>query len=117
MKQMFLLAAILTCLTLASCSKDKDQTEELPAEISKLIEESNCVCLPYVYLYTWNNKQVYALAYRGITCNWMPSYYNSQGHLIQMSQGYTFDKFLQDSKLVKKIWECTTDPLFQPAQN
>ncbi|NII26384.1 hypothetical protein HB364_14935 [Pseudoflavitalea sp. X16] len=106
MKQFFILTATLACLTLASCSKDNDQPEKLPANISKLIDESNCVCLPYVNLYTWNNQQVYVLAFKGPACDWTPGYFNSQGQTIQMAQDYSFTDFLEDSKLVKNVWSC-----------
>lgn len=107
MKRLIAFVVILSCLSLASCSKDKKEADELPAAIRAQIDNNkSCACLPYIDLLTWKGREVYLLAYKGPSCNWMPVYYNRKGEEIRMHTGYSVDQFLAEAQLIKHIWSC-----------
>lgn len=107
MNRLIVFVVILSCLSLASCSKDKKENDELPSAIRAEIDNNkSCSCLPYIDLLTWKGREVYLLAQRGPTCNWIPVYYNRKGEEIRMHTGYTVDQFLAEAQLVKHIWSC-----------
>jgi|GEM_PF-1003875 len=106
MNRLIAFVVILGCLHLASCSKDKKESE-LPASIQAHIDNNkSCFCLPYIDLLTWKGREIYLLAQKGPTCNWTPVYYNRKGEEVRMSSGYTVDQFLAEAQLVKHIWSC-----------
>src|SRR4051812_29174245 len=94
-------------LYLSSCSKDKI---DAPEPIRELIADSrNCHsdCPSIVDNYLWRNQTVYIYTCNGPTCNCIVSYYNDKGEKLTMDQGYQYDNFLQEAKLVKHVWKCT----------
>lgn len=107
MNRLMAYVIILSCLGLASCSKDKNPHDELPASIQAQINDNkSCFCLPYIDLLTWKGREVYLLAQKGPTCNWTPVYYNRKGEEVRMHTGYTVDQFLAEAQLIKHIWSC-----------
>jgi hypothetical protein len=107
MNRLIALVVLLSCLGLASCSKDKKDTDGLPASIQAQIDNNKaCICLPYIDLLTWKGREVYLLGHKGPTCNTIPVYYNRKGEEIRMHTGYTLDQFLTEAQLVKHIWSC-----------
>lgn len=106
----FMIIITLLCLGLASCSKNNETPTEVPASLQTLIDNNNnCICDPYIDLYTWRGQEVFLLAHKGPTCNWFPGYFDTNGDIIQMETNYTLDQFLGESTLVRKIWECSAN--------
>ncbi|MEJ7778041.1 MAG: hypothetical protein WKF68_00510 [Daejeonella sp.] len=98
------LTLILLSLFSFSCAKGK---LEVPETIKKLTDKNaDCTCEPYINQYTWESKTIYVLAYKEPSCDWKPTYYNEKGEEIKMGSGYHYDKFLEDSRLIKNIWTC-----------
>lgn len=111
------LSLIIFCLLACACSKKQVEVQmEAPRAINDLIKDietnhPDCFCHPYISQYIWRNENVYVLAYNdqlniGYICDWLPTYYNANGDIFTVQTGYTYDKFLKDSRLIKKIWAC-----------
>lgn len=72
-----------------------------------MIEQTdNCSCQPYLKLYRWKGMDIYLKGFTGAACNWVPSYFDKTGNPYTMPSGYTVDRFVSDSKLLKDIWHC-----------
>jgi hypothetical protein len=101
-----IIIAFLLSTAIFSCKKQV--SENLPAPLEEIKRLSgNCVCDPYINLYTWRNQPVYLLGYAGPACSWIPTYYNEKGEIITMPVGYTVDMFAAESRLVKNVWRCS----------
>ncbi|HTE13427.1 MAG TPA: hypothetical protein VK645_20750 [Chitinophagaceae bacterium] len=104
----FIACAAICC----SCSKNQVVVlEAVPDPITAVIQDlktqnPTCICEPYMNQYIWKNENVYVLAEKGAYCNWAPVYYHSNGERFEVKTGYTYDKFLQESQLVKNVWTC-----------
>ena len=104
-----ILFLLLTSIFLfAACAKEKEETPEKLSVVIKQLQDNNgtCSCEPYIDQYLWKNKTVYVLAYRGPACNWIPTFYNDGGEVFTLSDGYSFDAFLQEAKRIKEVWRC-----------
>lgn len=91
-----------------SCSKESIDT---PKQIEILISDlksanPDCTCEPYLNQYLWKNETVYVLGYKGPTCDWFPIFYNSNGQPFTLEQGYTYERFLQESSFQRTVWRC-----------
>jgi hypothetical protein len=100
----FCLILIIGSLFFYSCSKEKT---DVPKGIAVLISKNaDCTCDPYINQYLWRDKSVYALAFKGASCNWQPAYFDESGTEFSMVTGYSFDSFLQEAHFIKNIWIC-----------
>lgn len=98
-------AFLLIMFTILGCHKKFDSP--LPHNLQEIISNNNnCTCQPYLNLYEWKGMQAYLYAFRGPACNFIPAYYDAEGKPLMMTATYTFDQFLAESRLLKKIWEC-----------
>lgn len=100
---------IIAVFSFNSCSKDVDDSIPKPiATLIKSIKSDNpdCTCSPYVNEYVWENKTVYVLGYKEVTCDWIPIYYDSTGTTFTMEPGYTFTNFIEESSFIKTVWSC-----------
>lgn len=89
---------------------------EPPQAIKNLIQEfqsnnPDCNCHPYIRQYIWRNKNVYVLGYNDelniqYVCDWVPVFYDSNGHQFTQRTGYNYLNFLEESSLIKDIWSC-----------
>ncbi|GAA4805420.1 hypothetical protein GCM10023231_38280 [Olivibacter ginsenosidimutans] len=99
----------LLLLFALACSKDKNLSENLPAPVKQVIEESNCVCDPYIDLYKWRGQQLYFFGYKGPACNWAPRFVDGEGKDITLSQE-EIQQFHNEATKIKNIWTCAENP-------
>lgn len=111
---------LLCCVLITSCSKNQTTIQtETPQAIKELIQQyqtnsPDCGCHPYIRQYLWRNENVYFLGYNdalniGFICDWLPTFYNSDGQNFLLDGGYTYEKyqdFLRTSQLVRTVWAC-----------
>lgn len=96
----------------AACSKPDDEVsadKEIKVRelVSRLAAENpNCSCAPFLDEYTWRGQTIYALAFSGPGCNWIPSYYNVEGVKIEMAAGYQWSDFREEATRVRNRWTC-----------
>lgn len=100
---------IIAVFSFNSCSKDVD--DNTPATVTTLLnslksDNPDCTCSPYVNEYVWENKTVYVLGYKEVTCDWIPIYYDSTGTILTMPANYTPNDFQEESSFVKTVWSC-----------
>jgi hypothetical protein len=106
------------------CSKGQTEVQkkeieveiEIPQAVKELINDfkvnqPNCSCNPYIVQYIWRNENIYVLAYNGSSntgyiCDWIPTFYHSDGQKFTLESGYTYEKFFNDSRLIKTVWSC-----------
>ncbi len=95
---------IIASLFLPSCKKE---IKELPASLKEIIENSkSCICSPYINQYLWKGKVTYLASCGGPACSCTRTYYDTEGAVIVMPTGYTFDNFSKESTFVKTVWSC-----------
>lgn len=99
-----LVAGILITLQIA-CTKNKIN-DPLPDALQTIIDNSNCTCQPWINKYYWKAQDVYVLGYAGVTCNWVPVYFDASGTTIEMPKDYTFGDFLKQAAFIEKNWDC-----------
>lgn len=86
-----------------TCESD----DGVQSEFNMAIDETqNCNCLPYVNEYLWKGEVVYVLAYAGPNCDWFPSFYNAGGSMFDLPDGYDYDRFIDNSQFVRRVWTC-----------
>lgn len=112
---------MMLCFLFCACSKKQTEVEmEPPQAVKELIIDmeanpSVCTCHPYINQYIWRNENVYVLANNdslniGYVCDWIPVFYHSDGQEFKLKAGYTYEKFLKESRLVKAVWVCEQKP-------
>jgi hypothetical protein len=84
----------------------KKENTAIPATIEALTKQTNCTCEPFIDAYKWHNKTVYIQSCKGPACLCSVLYYNAQGEMFSMPQGYTFNDFFREAEFVRNIWTC-----------
>ncbi len=95
---------LIVTLFLTSCKKS---TADLPASLQEIIKNSKgCQCNPYIDGYIWNGNLTYMASCGGPACSCIRSYFTENGEQFELPAGYTFDKFVKESKFVGTVWKC-----------
>ena len=103
-----LLLLLASIFIVVSCAKDKEEIPDGLPEVIRQLESNSgtCDCAPFIDQFLWKNKTVYLLRYRGPVCNWIPTFYDEQGHPFLLESGYSFESFLQVGKRIIEVWSC-----------
>ena len=97
---------IILSVAFISCSKENGD-KELPVSLRETISKNtDCTCLPTLDKYSWKGQVVYVKGFRGPACNWIPTFYNEQGEVFSLPEGYSFTQFHADSKFLQNVWHC-----------
>lgn len=108
---------LICCLLFSACSKVEVQ-REAPQAIKDVIKDTElsapgCNCHPLINQYIWRNENVYVLAYNdslsiaeGYICDWLPTFYNSNGQVFTLHENYTYETFLKEGRLIRNVWTC-----------
>ena len=99
----YFVAFLFVSLLSFSCKK-----ERIVSDMEKAILESTgrCTCEPFINQYVWREKIVYASLISGPYCFGIPFYYDFDGAVLSMENGYTFEDFLAESHFVANYWTC-----------
>jgi hypothetical protein len=102
------LTLIIFSLFFYSCSKEKIEAQKPIKELIVDLKSKNpnCTCEPYINQYVWRNENVFVLGYKGPTCDWFPTFYDTNGQKFTLDSGYSYDAFLQESTFIKNVWTC-----------
>lgn len=112
-----LLSLMIISVVFCACTKKQIEVQAEAAQaIKELISNfeinpSGCGCHPYISQYLWRNENVYVLAYNdslnvGYVCDWLPTFYHSNGQKFSLGAANTYLKFLKESRLVTNVWAC-----------
>ena len=112
MNKLYFVIAVI-CFHTLGCSKRSVETQADPPQAIKdlQLDAGDCFCHPYVNQYIWEGQNVYVLLINsalniGYFCDWYPVFYHSDGQKFPLPDGYTNERFFDNSRFVKTVWSC-----------
>ena len=105
----YLVAFLFVSMFLFSCKKEValSAMEKAIIDATARCGASSYSCEPYISQYVWREKIVYASLSGGAYCCFsIPVYYDFDGAVLLMENGYTFEDFLAESHYVANYWAC-----------
>ncbi len=105
-----LIKLLLITLIFISCKKEKEEENiEIPIAIQNIIDKNDCFCNTVIDLYKWQKKPVFMLNSGGsplCSSSTLPVFFDKDGTIFTLKEGYSKENFFKDSKFQKNIWRC-----------